>query len=904
MSNLSKRVWLTLMAFFILSAMVVADEGLQFKHEKFVLPNGLTVILYEDHTIPMVAVNLWYHVGSKNEVTGRTGFAHLFEHMMFQGSPHFEGEYFGPLQEIGGRINGSTNQDRTNYWENVPSNYLELPLAMESDRMANLPESMTQEGLDNQIDVVSNERRQGVDNSPYGIASEVMKELMFPPGHPYSWPVIGSLEDLSNSTLDDVIDFFRTYYTPNNASLCVAGDIDLAETRALIEKYFAPIPPGPPITRKEYWIPALDGIKRASAEDDVPVPRVYMAWHTPPFFAPGDGEFDIFASILTSGKTSRLYQALVYEQQIAQSVTAYQESHEIGSLFNIIVTAKPGHTAEEMEAAIDKELTKILAEGITRTELDEAKNSLETRFIRGLQNVGGFGGMADALNMYNVNLGSPDSFAWDLDRWTKPTVDDVMGYARQYLDLAKRAILYVVPQGELTLTDNGLDRSVKPEEKPEPDFTPPEIQTATLDNGLKILLVEDHRLPLIDMRLVIKRSMTAEPVDLFGLASVTADLLNEGTTKRTALEISQEAKLLGIRLGTGASADATTISLNALKKNLKAGLELMTDVLLNPTFPDEELDRLKKQYLASMQQRAKQPTAAGNRLFYQKLYGDDHPYGQPPGGTGTESSLAAITRDDIVNFYQNNYFPNVSAVAISGDLTMAEARKLISKAFGKWQTGSVAEVTLPAIVERDGTEIFFIDKPGAEQTYIMAGNIAMRSSNEDRYAFGMLNMALGGQFTSRINLNLREDKGYTYGARSRLALRLEPGPFYASSRVVVESTADALNEMVKELVEIRTNRPLSAEEIEFTRGSMIKGFPQAFQNIAGMTAQLANLFIHDRPLDSWEKYVATQNSITPEMLNDAARKYIHGESLLLVVVGDRAVIEEGIRDLNLGTIMN
>lgn len=904
MSNLFKWVLLTLAAIMMLSASVAADESLKIKHEQFTLPNGLNVILYEDHTIPMVAVNVWYHVGSKNEVFGRTGFAHLFEHMMFQGSPHFEGEYFAPLQEIGGQVNGSTNQDRTNYWENVPSNYLELPLAMESDRMANLPEAMTQEGLETQIDVVSNERRQGVDNAPYGIADEVMKELMFPEGHPYSWTVIGSLEDLSNSTLDDVIDFFKSYYTPNNASLCVAGDIDLAEARTLIEKYFAPIPPGPPITRKEYWIPSLDGVKRASAEDDVPVPRVYMSWHTPPYYAPGDGEFDIFANILSNGKTSRLYQALVYEQQIAQRVYAYQESHEIGSLFMIVATAKPGHTAEELEAAIDAELSKILADGFTEAELSEAKNSLEAGFIRGLQNVGGFGGMADILNQYSVFVGSPDSFAWDLERWTKPSVDEVMAYARQYINLSERAILYVVPQGTLTVTDNGLDRSETFEAKAEPDFTPPAIQSATLDNGLKILLVKDHRLPLVDLQLVIKRGMTAEPVGQFGLASVTADLMNEGTTSRTALEISQQAKALGINLGSGASADATTLSLNALKKSLDDGLELMADVLLNPTFPDEELDRLKKQYLATIQQQAKQPTAAGNKLFYSLLYGANHPYGQPPGGTGTEASLAAITRDDIVAFYKNNYIPNVSAIVISGDMTMDEARQRVSTAFGKWKEGTVAELSLPAIPERNETEIFFVDKPGAEQTYIMAGNIGLRSSNDDRYAAQMLNRALGGMFTSRINLNLREDKGYTYGARSRFVNRIEPGPFYASSRVIAESTADALNELVKELVEIRTDRPLTLEEIEFTRSGMIKGFPQAFQNISGMTRQLASIFVHDRPLDSWEKYVSKQAGITSEMLNDAAHKYIHADKLLLVVVGDRSQIEEEIKALNLGKIMN
>ncbi|HJZ10734.1 MAG TPA: pitrilysin family protein, partial [Acidobacteriota bacterium] len=356
----------------------------ELKFEKYQLPNGLDVILHEDHSIPIVAVNIWYHVGSKNERRGRTGFAHLFEHMMFQGSKHHEDEYFAPLQKIGGTLNGSTNNDRTNYWENVPSNYLELVLWLESDRLGFLLPSMTQKKLDNQRDVVKNERRQRYENQPYNKIYDLMPQFMFPSDHPYSWSVIGSMADLSAASLEDVSEFFRTYYTPNNASLCIAGDFKPEEAKRLVEKYFGPIPAGPPVDRLETWIPKLEGMRRLVSEDNVNLPRLYYTWHTPALYAPGDAEFDLLASILTSGKTSRLFKTLVYDKQIAQDVSAYQYSRELGSTFNIEVTAKEGHTLEELETAVDAELKKLMAQGVTAGELSKAQNEYEAGFVRSL----------------------------------------------------------------------------------------------------------------------------------------------------------------------------------------------------------------------------------------------------------------------------------------------------------------------------------------------------------------------------------------------------------------------------------------------------------------------------------------------------------------------------------------
>ena len=488
-----------------------ADDLPQLEFEHYTLPNGLEVILHEDHSIPMVSVNIWYHVGSKNERPGRTGFAHLFEHMMFQGSEHHDADYFVPLQKIGGQVNGSTNKDRTNYWENVPSDQLELALWLEADRMGCLLPAMTQEKLDNQRDVVKNEKRQG-ENEPYARSDELLLQLLFPEGHPYAHTVIGSMDDLSAASIEDVSEFFRLYYAPNNASLCVAGDFDPALVKPMIENYFGRIEPGRPVDRIERWLPSLDGERRAVAEDAVELPRLYMSWHTPGYYQPGDAEFDLLGDILAQGKTSRLYKALVYERQIAQDVRAAQESRELGGIFTIEVTAAPGHDLAEIEAAVDAELALLLKKGLTSDEVDLARIRYEAGFVRGLQRSGGFGGKADRLNRYNVLAGDPDYLARDLARYRDATPRDITMYALRYLDLERRAVLHVVPQGGLTAVAADVDLAVMPGSSGSVAFTPPRVQTAVLDNGLELYLVEKHDLPLVDVRIDILSGWSADPV--------------------------------------------------------------------------------------------------------------------------------------------------------------------------------------------------------------------------------------------------------------------------------------------------------------------------------------------------------------------------------------------------------
>ncbi len=899
--------WRMIGAAAVMTAMLVsvsaAGDLPDLKFEKYELPNGLDVILHVDHSIPMASVNVWYHVGSKNEKAGRTGFAHLFEHMMFQGSEHYQDDFFQAIEKIGGVNNGSTSEDRTNYWEDVPSNYLEKMLWLEADRMGYLLPAMTQESLDNQRDVVKNERRQGLDNQPYAKSYELLLSLMYPEDHPYYHSVIGSMEDLSAASLEDVQEFFKLYYTPNNASLCVTGDFDPARVKVWVEKYFGSIPPGAPIDRLENWVPKLNEVKRASAEDNVSLPRLYMEWHSPAFYAPGDAEFDLLANILSSGKTSRLYKTLVYDKQIAQDVSAVQSSSEISSIFDITVTAAEGHSLEEIEREVDAVLKELLSGGITKNELEQAKTNWETGFVRGLERIGGFGGRADKLNQYNTYLGDPGKLGWDMGRYTNATSDDIMRYARQYLDLNGRAILYIYPQGDLVVQGDSSAMITEPAAAPEPSFAPPSIQKARLSNGMELLLVEDHKLPLVQVNLVVKSGWASDPSNRPGAASLTAELLDEGTKSMNALRISEETKKLGARLGTGSSFDNSSVSLNVLKKNLDPALKLMSDVILNPTFPNEELERQRQNYLGRIQQEARQPVTAAFKTFFRELYGADHPYGQPYTGSGTESSLQAISRVDLENYYKANYLPNNTAAVVVGDITLDEAKAKLEKAFSGWKAGNVVPVDVKNAPAIRKTKICIVDKPGAPQSVIVTGNPGLRRNDPDYLSTTVMNNALGGQFTSRINMNLREDKGYTYGSFSFITGRQGQGAFIGYAQVQSQFTKESLFEFMKEYRDVLGTRPLTDTELDNSKSNLVKGFPQDFQSYSGIAGQLSSMITFDLPSDEWITYVNRIDGVDLNLALKAAKDHIHPDAMLIVVVGDREKIEPGLRALNIGEIV-
>jgi zinc protease len=885
-------------------------------YTEFKLKNGLRVILHEDHSTPIVGVNLWYHVGSKNEVPGKTGYAHLFEHMMFQGSKNYDDDYFKPIQEAGGTLNGSTNPDRTNYFEVVPANFLELALFMEADRMGGLLEVLNEAKLANQRDVVKNEKRQNYDNRPYGLIGAKINEVLYPDNHPYHWLTIGSLDDLSAASIDDIKDFFRRYYTPRNASLAISGDFNPIEARRLVEKHFGKIAAGPAITRPNAPQPELTESKEILMQDRVAFPRLYLVWPTAPAYDKDEAAADALGNILGGGKSSRLYKTLVYERQIAQDVFAGNGAQEIAGRFQITATARPGKTLEEIESAINAEIEKIKKEGPTQEEVDRSYNATEAGFIFGIQTVQG---KNDQMNRYATFVGKPGYFQEDLARARRVTPADVQRVANLYL-VEHRLKASVVPRGKdkstaseapaetattagtppagQTATKRAADESSKwklPTPKPDPKFTLPQIHHRQLSNGLSVVVVEHHELPVVTMNLVVKSGAAADPQNRAGLASLTADLLDEGTKNRTALEISNTLTDIGARLGTGADWDSSSTTLTTLTRHLSRALDVFADVVTNPAFQDDELKRARARRLSNVKQQKDDATAIANVVYASILYGRNHPYGHP--AIGDEDSLGAIKANDVRGFYETFYRPNNSTLIVVGDVTADSIMPQLERAFSGWQKADVPAVAIPSVMDREHSGIYIVDRPDSAQSVINIGQVGVARSTPDYFPLLVLNTMLGGQFVSRVNLNLREDKGYTYGARTSFDYRREAGPFTASAGVITKNTKESVFEFLKELRGVRGGIPITEKELEFSKQAIIRGFPRTFETPGQMANRLSDVVLYGLGDNYFNSYIQNVRAVTLADVQRVANRYLDPSRMTILIVGDRKVIEPGLRSL-------
>jgi len=888
--------------------------------EKYTLANGLDVIMRQDARLPIVAVDLWYHVGPANEDKGRTGFAHLFEHMMFQCSKHVPCDQHFQLLEAAGAsdINGTTDYDRTNYFETLPSNQIELALWLESDRMGYLLDKVDQVALANQQDVVRNERRQSIENQPYGLAEEAVVQSLFPPGHPYYGNVIGSHEDIQAAKLADVQNFFRQYYAPNNASLAIVGDIDVAQTKALVEKYFGTLKRGPAVPKIATETPKITAERRKVVTSPVELPRVYMAWITPPFYKEGDADADIAATLLGGGRSSRLYKKLVYEKQIAQDVSASQYSLVLGSTFQIQVTARPGHTLEELEKALDEELATLRATPPDPSEVERARNTIETNIVGGLESIGGFGGVADRLNAYNHYLGTPDYLQQDVARYRAVTPASVQAFAKTYLTSSSRAVVQAMPgqpqpsaqvptppapkpgEGAAAQSVNADEawRNTMPKGMAAKTVQLPTPQSATLSNGLTLLLNERRGLPLVAAAVVLRTGSDANPLDKPGLANFTAAMLDEGTATRNALQIADQVAQLGGSLGTGSSMDATNVSGRSLSKNFGALLDLMADVTLNPSFPAEEVERQRKQRLGQLAQIRDNPSQVASQVTAMTLYGEKHPYGYSE--IGTEASVKAISRDDLSSFWKQNFVANNAALVVAGDISMADLKALAEKSFGKWQQGTPAHpaLTTPTTIP---PRVVIVNKPGSPQTELRVATIGAARSSPDFRPLQVMNIALGGLFSSRINMNLREAHGYTYGASSQFTFRRAAGPFQVYSGVRTDVTAPSVTEIFKEIRGM-VDSPLAQEELQRAKDSLANSLAGAFETNADAVANFSNVFTYDLGLDYYTKYAQQVNAVTTDQTLAVSKKYLVPANMVVVAVGDRKVIEPGLAKLNVGKV--
>ena len=889
-----------------------SDKLPPIKYSEMRLKNGLRVIMHHDDSTPIVAVNIWYHVGSKNEVVGRTGFAHLFEHLMFQGSKNYDENYFTPLQEAGATINGSTTGDRTNYYEVVPSNFLELALFMEADRMGGLTDAMTQEKLDNQRDVVKNERRQRYDNQPYGTAFEKIFAQVFPKDHPYNWTTIGSMEDLSAASLDDVKAFFKQYYAPNNASLVIAGKFDEKQAKEWVEKYFGPIAKGADIKRPNPPQPKMAGETRKTYEDDVKLPRLYMVWNGVPQYSADDAALDMLGSILSSGRGSRLQKNLVYDKQIAQDAGAFNYALEAAGMMIVQSSAKPGKSLDDIEKEINIEIERLKTEPPTAEEMTRALNSIESSSIFGLQNVLG---KANEINTYATFLNKPDYFQADLDRYRKVTPADIQRVAQTYLTKDRFVMSFVPRTGDAPKTNAASNRPTStapkktdkkqvaaqtanlPKPGADPKFTLPPIEKQKLSNGLEVWLVKQNELPIVSMNMVLKSGGTLDPSDKSGAASMTASLLDEGTKTRTADEIANQLQSIGASVGAGSGWDSANISMSSLTKNLDQALDIFADVTLNPTFPDAELEKYRARLLTSFEQRKVQPNAISDLVYNKLLYGKNHPYSKQLSGDAV--SVKGIKRDDLVNFYTANYRPNNAVLIVVGDVDGKTLMPKLEKSFGAWQKGEVKSTAVGEAPMLDKPGIYIVDKPRAAQSVVAIGQVGVARDNPDYFPLQVMNSILGGQFSSRINLNLREDKGYTYGARTGYAFRRGAGPFTASADVQTAVTKESVAEFLKELRGIRGEIPVTPAELDYNKQSLIRRYPQGFETVGQISGQLSQIVVYNLSDSYFDDYISKVNAVTIEDVNRVANKYLTPDKMAILVVGDRKTIEPKLKELGL-----
>lgn len=870
-------------------------------YQKFVLDNGLTLIVHEDHKAPIVAVNVWYHVGSKNEPEGRSGFAHLFEHLMFNGSEHFNDDYFQALERVGATdMNGTTNEDRTNYFQNVPTSALDVALWMESDRMGHLVGAIDQGKLDEQRGVVQNEKRQG-ENQPYGQVWNKITAATWPANHPYSHTVIGSMDDLNAASLDNVKDWFKTYYGPNNAVLVVAGDVDPQTALEKVKKYFGDIPPGPPVSHFDTWVAKRTGEQREILQDRVPQARIYKVWNVPEIGNPDYNLLEVASDILSNGKTSRLYKRLVYDDQIASDVSASIDGREIASQFVIRATARPGVELSKVEQALDEELERFLTDGPTQQELDRAKMQEMASFVRGVERIGGFGGKSDVLARSEVFEGSPDAYKKDIAEQQAATAANVQNAARKWLSDGVY-ILEVHPFPELTASTEGADRSKVPTPGQPPVAEFPDLQRTTLSNGMKIVLAERHGVPLVSFDLLVDAGYAADQGEKMGTGSLTMDMLDEGTQSHSALEISDAQEMLGARLSTYSDLDASYVTLSALRDKLAPSLDLMADVVLHPSFPADELERRRAWQLASIQQEKVQPLAMALRVLPKLLYGEGHAYSLPLTGSGTEASVKTITRDDLVHFYQTWFKPNNATMVVAGDITMNELKPLLETRFGSWQRGSVPHKQLADVPQPKGGVVYLLDRPGAQQSIIFAGHLAPPRANPDEIAIEAMNDMLGGAFTSRINMNLREDKHWAYGAFTLLWDARGQRPFFAYAPVQTDKTKESMAEIKKELEGIVGSRPITAEELEKTQKNETLSLPGQIETIGALSGRADQVVEFGLPDDYFKTYAGKIKALTLADVSGAAREIIHPDHLVWVVVGDREKIEPGIRTLGFGEV--
>jgi len=866
-------------------------------YERFTLPNGLRVVVHEDHSAPKVAVAVWYHVGSMNEPEGKSGFAHLFEHLMFNGSEHRDDEYMPPLQEIGvSAVNGATSLDQTYYYEVVPTGGLERVLWLESDRMGYLLGAVTQAKLDEQRGVVQNEKRT-YENRPYAMMPQLRAEAIFPANHPYHHPTIGSMEDLNDASLDDVKDWFRRYYGASNAVVTLAGDVTVEQARELMTRYFASVPPGPPVGRMTEWTPTLDRVKTEVVAENAPQTAISWSWPVPGHGAEESQALRMVSSILGRGRLSRLNQALVLDRQLATGVSVNYESSAIAGLFTVDVRLKPGADRAEAEAVLQETLSRFLAEGPTAEELERVKvgaygdnvRSLESLFVRAMMLAGG--------TVFDDN---PGQFQIDQAQFDALDADTVRAASKTWLDRPNYR-LTVVPQGQFAAGEDGADRSRLPDMGPTPALALPPLQEGRLSNGVKVLYSQTEGVPTVDMVMAFDAGGAADQGLKEGIQGFTVGLMDDGTRAMTGQQFAQAQEMLGARIYAYSDSDTTNFSVSALTRSLDETVALWADYIREPGFRESDLERERANALSGLQQALVDPDSIAGRVFNYLIYGADHAYGAPLEGRAEE--IASYSRDDLTAFHQRFIRPDNAVILAAGDADFGTLMASLEKSFGDWRAPDQLKgtKTLAPLSEQSTPRVVLVDKPGAIQSVIRVGQAMPDGLDPRNFDFDILNGLLGGGFTARLNMNLREQKGWTYGANSGVGDARGPQTFVVSTSIQTDRTAEALTEISRELHEIGGARPATTQELDLYRRGQVLTLPDQFETNDALVGYLRYVTRFEHPYE-WittlpDRYAAA----TPETATQAAA-LLHPDAMTWVVVGDLSKIEAGVRALGLGEV--
>lgn len=903
-----------------------AAAGVDIAFDQFTLPNGLRVVVHTDRKAPVVAVNIWYHVGSKDEPAGRSGFAHLFEHLMFNGSENHPGEFFEPFKQVGAtNQNGTTNTDRTNYFQNVPTTALDMALWMESDRMGHLLGAIDQKVLDEQRGVVQNEKRQG-ENQPYGQVWDRLNRALYPVGHPYHHSVIGSMNDLNAASLEDVHQWFKAWYGPNNAVLVLAGDIDVATAREKVTRYFGDIPAGPTMAQPAVNVAKRSADTREELTDQVPQSRIYRAWNVAQAGTVDVDQLQVLASVLGGAKSSRLDKRLVHEDKLVDNISSGVFTSQLGSNFIVMATVKQGVEPARVEAIIDQEIERLINEGPTADELERAKTAFRAGFVRGVERIGGFGGKADALAECAVFEGDPGCFRASLANIQAATPAALTSAGRKWLDVGSHTLVVVpgarvaleedpaqtpaalvlpAPEARFSTTASTVDRSTGvPRTDSFPELKFPTAQHATLSNGTKVVLAERHEIPVVQFSYQFPGGFAADQGGKLGTASFATGLLSEGAGTRDALAFGDALDALGARAGAGASLDTVSVSLSALRENLAPSLALFADMLRAPRFEQKEIDRVRASWIAGIKQEQARPDAVAMRVLPELLYGNGHPYAAPFTGSGNEGDIASLSRDELVAFHQKWIRPEHGTLLVAGDITMEQLLPALESALAGWQgVGAVPQLAVSTQASRpQATTVYLIDQPGAVQANLFAAQLVPPSNDAGALALDIANGVLGGDFTSRLNMNLREDKHWSYGVRASISGALGARPWIVSAPVQIDKTAESMAELQREISDFASGkRPPSEAEVARIRAIQTLSLPGAYETASAVLSTLSSNALYGRADDYVFTRKAAIEAMTPAQVAQAA-KGIDPAALVWVVVGDLQQIEAPIRALELGTV--